>query len=492
MNDSGGGDEHARLEREADVGGGAARQERHRALGRWTVRERIAALVDDGSFFELDRYASRNRPTLSRALAAQRFVGDGVVTGFARVDGADVAVYAHDPTVLRGAQGEVGCQKIVRLLREARSRRTPVVCIADSDGARVPEALDAVEANAAVMQATAEAQGEVPLLTLVCGLCVGAAAYTAALHDLTAMVRDRSFLFVTGPRVTRAATGEDVAIEDLGGAELHATVTGSAHALVDDEAAGVAWLRRMLGFSVRRTSLAPAAPPAFDGALVPANLRQSYDVRRVLEAVFDVDELVTMSDRFGRACVTGFARLEGAPVAFVASQPAVLAGVIDVDAARKIARHVRLASRWRLPVVTFVDVPGFQPGRAAERGGILSFGKEIIEAYTHAQVPTVSVVLRKSYGGGSVLALGSAVRLALPHLRTAPMGVDAALDVELGPLSPTSTDAERAQRDELRAAWLAEHDAARGGASRGIVDQLVAPEALRATLARAVRLPPRT
>jgi methylmalonyl-CoA carboxyltransferase large subunit len=484
-------DDAALLEREAELGGGEARQQRQQLLGRLPVRERIAALVDDGSFFELDRYTRHRRPTTSRLLAAERAVGDGLVSGFARIGGVAVAVYGHDPTVLRGAQGEAGCARIVRLLHEARARRTPVVCLADSDGARVPEALDALWPNAAVMQATAELQGEVPLLTLACGLCVGAAAYTAALHDVVAMVRDRSFLFVTGPRVTKAAVGEDVTIEALGGADMHATVTGSAHAIVDDEAAGIAWLKRIVSFAAGTAGTDVIAPPTPKETLVPANLRQPYDVRRVLGGVFDVDSVLTIADGFGAACVVGFARLAGRAVAFVASQPMVQAGMLDVAASRKIARHVRLASRWGLPVVTFVDVPGFMPGLAAERGGILTFGKEIVEAYAHARVPTISVVLRKNYGGGSVLAFGSGLRLSLPHVRMAPMGVDAALDVELGPVRPNACDADRALREQLREQWLAEHDSARGAAERGLVDQIVPLVALRETLTQAMALPPR-
>lgn len=483
-------DDVALLEREAELGGGEARQQRQRLLGRLPVRERIAALVDDGSFFELDRYARHRRPTTSKLLIAERAVGDGVVSGFGRIAGVAVAVYAHDPTVLRGAQGEAGCARIVRLLHEARARRTPVVCLADSDGARVPEALDALWPNAAVMQATAELQGEVPLLTLACGLCVGAAAYTAALHDVVAMVRDRSFLFVTGPRVTKAAVGEDVTIEALGGADLHATVTGSAHTIVDDEAAGIAWLKRMVSFAMSTPEAAIVAPTPTE-TLVPANLRQPYDVRRVLTGVFDVDSVLTIADGFGPACVVGFARLAGRAVAFVASQPMVQAGMLDVAASRKIARHVRLASRWGLPVVTFVDVPGFMPGLASERGGILAFGKEIVEAYAHARVPTISVVLRKNYGGGSVLAFGSALRLSLPHVRMAPMGVDAALDVELGPVRANASDADRALREQLREQWLADYDSARGAAERGLVDHIVPLVALRDTLTQALALPPR-
>lgn len=485
-------DDVATLEQEAELGGGVARHQRQQLLGRLSVRERIAALVDEGSFFELDRYLRQRRPTTSRLLAAERAVGDGVVGGFARIGGVAVAVYGHDPTVLRGAQGEAGCARIVRLLHEARERRTPVVCLADSDGARVPEALDALWPNAAVMQATAELQGEVPLLTLACGLCVGAAAYTAALHDVVAMVRDRSFMFVTGPRVTKAAVGEDVTIEALGGADMHATVTGSAHAVVDDEVAGIAWLKRVLphatGGAPAGSFVAPATPKE---TLVPANLRQPYDVRRVLAAIFDVDSVLTIADGIGAACVVGFARLAGRSVAFVASQPMVQAGMLDVAASRKISRHVQLASRWGLPILTLVDVPGFMPGLAAERGGILAFGKEIIEAYARARVPTVSVVLRKNYGGGGVLAFGSVLRLALPHLRMAPMGVDAALDVELGPLRSNASDDDRAARGRLREQWLVEHDSARGAAERGLVDRIVPLVALRDTLVQALALPPR-
>jgi propionyl-CoA carboxylase beta chain len=480
-----------------DSGGGPARLARHERLGRLGARARLAALVDEGSFVELGREVlHRAPPGDSPALDANRHPGDGLVCGLARVDGQDVAVVAHDPTVLRGALGHAASQKLCRLYDLAHRRALPVVSIADCDGVRVEEGTLAIDAYGEVIRRIVRLRGRAPQLTLVAGLCVGAAAYAAALSDLVAMVRGQSFLFITGPKVTKVATGEEVDLEALGGPALHAQKTGACHAVVDDERAGIAWLRRALA-ALRHRAPATAATAATDApaaddvtratpevaAIVPTAERRAYDMRTLVDAVVDRGSLLWLAPDFARNLVTGLARLGGRAIAVVASQPLHLAGCLDVDASLKGARFVRFADARRLPIVTFVDVPGYLPGRKQEEGGILVHGKELLDAYGAATVPLTSVVVRKSYGGASVLSFAADVRLGLPTARVAPMGIDATVEVALGPPTP---DEDPAQRREREAAFRARHDHPFAAAESGYLDQIVAPADLRRVLAATV------
>lgn len=472
-------------ERRVDEAGGPARLARQRRLGRLNARERIAALVDEGSFVELGRHVLHRHEGSSEQLAANRHPGDGVVAGLARVGGRDVALYAHDPTVLRGALGHEASKKVCRLLDMADARGLPVVCLADSDGVRVDEGMDAIDAYGEIIRRTVRLQGKVLQLTLVCGLCVGAAAYTAALGDLVAMVAGQSFLFITGPKVTKVVTGEDVTIEDLGGPEMHATKTGQCHAIVPDEAAGIAWVKDVLGALERRGGDDPVerGTPELE-AIVPTAERRAYDMRKVLRAVFDQGSVLEVSARFAPNLLTGFARLGGRAVAVIASQPMALAGCLDVDASRKGAHFVSLASARGLPVITFVDVPGYLPGTKQEQGGILPHGSLLLTAYGQARVPLVCLVVRKSYGGASVLSFAADVRLALPTARIGPMGAEAAAEVILGPEHDAMSAAEKEERARRKAEWLARHDHAWAPAASGYVDRVIRPEDARRELAR--------
>lgn len=476
--------EHRAREARVDEGGGRARQERQRRLGRLSARERIAALVDEGSFNELGRHVLHRHAGASETLAANLHPGDGVVAGLARVDGRPVAVYAHDPTVLRGALGREGSRKVCRLLDLAKERRAAVICLADSDGVRVEEGTDAIDAYGEILRRTIALKGVVPQLTLVSGLCVGAAAYDAALTDCVGMVEGQSWLFITGPRVTKVVTGEDVELDALGGTALHAKKTGVAHAVLKDERAGLAWVRQVLA------ALVPQVPPSDDprratpevGRLVPTAPRRAYDMRKLLAAVFDAGSVLELSAAFAPNLLTGFARLGGRAVAVVASNPSHLAGCLDVDASRKGAAFVTWASQLGLPLLTFVDVPGYQPGKAQEEGGIVPHGATLLTAYGAAKVPSVCLVVRKSYGGASVLSFTAQVRLGLPTARVGPMGADATVEAVLGP-EPDDERGKKA-RAEKRAAFLARHDHAWAPAEEGYLDRIVEPARVREELWR--------
>lgn len=480
--------ELAKHDRRVAEGGGAARQARQARLGRLNARERIGKLVDEGSFVELGRHVLHRHESASEQLAANRHPGDGVIAGIARVAGRRVAVYAHDPTVLRGALGFEASKKVCRLLDLAGEQGIPVVCLADCDGVRVDEGIDAIDAYGEVIKRTVALQGRVLQLTLVCGLCVGAAAYTAALGDLVAMVDAQSYMFITGPKVTKVVTGEDVSIEDLGGPTLHATKTGQCHAVVPDEASGLAWVRRVLALLDR----APIEVASADrdspeiASIVKTAPRRAYDVKKVIAAIADEGSVLELSPRYAANLVTAFARIGRAPVAIVASQPMVLAGCLDVDASRKGAHFVRLASSLRIPVVTLVDVPGYLPGRKQEEGGILPHGSLLLSAYGASSIPHVCLILRKSFGGASVLSFAAAVRLALPTARVGPMGADASTEVIFGPAHDAMSAEEKAAREQRRQQWLDANDHAWSPAAAGYIDQVIAPEDARRAIASAL------
>jgi acetyl-CoA carboxylase carboxyltransferase component len=476
-------------EARAEEGGGRARQDRHRRLGRLTARERIGALLDQGSFVELGKHVLHRHQGESDSLDANQHPGDGLVCGLGAVAGRTVAVYAHDPTVLRGALGHAASQKLCRLLDLAGERGHPVIALADCDGVRVEEGTDAIDAYGEVIRRTIALKGRVPQITLVCGLCVGAAAYNAALTDLTAMIEGQSYLFITGPKVTKVVTGEEVTLEDLGGTELHARKTGSAHAVLKSEQEGIAWVKRVLGHLLQPHDAGDTAPrdtPELE-KLIPEEPRRAYDMRKVLAQIFDHDSITELSNRFGPNLLTSLARLGGRSVAVVASQPMHLAGCLDVDASRKGAAFVAWAGQMKLPIVTLVDVPGYLPGRKQEEGGILPHGATLLTAYGNARVPLLCLVVRKSFGGASVLSFAADLRLSLPTARIAPMGADATVEVVLGPENPAATEEEKRAREEKKAAWLARHDHAWAAAESGYVDRVIAPARARVELLAALQ-----
>lgn len=468
-------EELAARERAADEGGGPARQARHRRLGRLTARERLAALVDEGSFSELGRHVKSRHGHASERLAANLHPGDGLVCGLAAVGGRPVAVWANDPTVLRGAFGRQGVVKLCRLLDLALERSLPVLALVDSDGMRVEEGTDAVQSLGELISRTLRLRDRgVPQLTLVCGLCVGGAAYNAVLTDFVAMVEQQSFMFVTGGKVSKEVTGEDRELVDLGDPALHAKVTGSCHAVVADEAGGLALLKRVLGYLSEGSAADPVAreTPALE-QLIPVSERRAYDARKVLAELFDAESVLEVSPAFAPNLLTAFARLGGVAVGVVASQPLHLAGCLDVNASRKGAAFVRWAGRLRLPVITLVDTPGYLPGLEQEKEGILPHGATLLEAYAAAAVPKISFILRKSFGGANVLSFAADVRLALPMGTVDVMGSDGALAVVVGP----EVSAEQ------REAWEKAHHTVWAAAETGYVDRVVHPRFARRELA---------
>ena len=478
--------EVAAADARAFEGGGRARQDRHLKLGRLLPRQRIEQLVDEGSFYELERHATARPGSAEHVMSVHRHPGDGVIAGLATIQGLPVAVYAHDPTVLRGALGTEGARKVCRLQDLALARKIPVIALVDSDGIRLEEGTDGIDGYGEVIARTMRLKGVAPQLTLVCGLAVGAAAYNAALTDCVVMIEGQSYMFITGPTVTRAVSGEDVTLDQLGGPALHAKKTGSCHAVVETEAAGLAFLKGLLravqpkvtgGDSVERLT------PELE-TLIPTDERKPYRVVPVVEALFDKGSVLELSPSFAGNLSTCLARMDGRAVGVLASNPQVLAGCLDIDASRKGAAFVAWVNSLGLPIVTLVDVPGYLPGLRQEEGGIIPHGATLLAAFGQTRVPVVSLILRKSFGGANVLSFAAQTRLALPTARIGPMGADAAFDVLYGP-APTDSDG-LAQRAEKKARWLKEQDSALAAARSGYVERVVMPEQARSELARAI------
>ncbi len=479
-------EEIAANEARVGEGGGRARQERHRKLGRLLARERIDALCDSGSFFELGRHVTARLNGRAEVMAPHLHPGDGVVAGLGTVAGRPVAVYAHDPTVLRGAMGREGARKVCRLLDLALERKLPVVALVDCDGVRLEEGTDAIEGYGEILHRTALLKGHCPQVTLVCGLCVGAAAYAAALTDCVGAIEGQSYMFITGPTVTRAVTGEEVSLEDLGGAAMHARKTGACHAVLDDERTAIEWVQRVLGAVVptqHATDPAGRLTPELE-QLVPIDEKKPYKVLRVIEAIFDAGSALELNPAYGASLLTAFVRLNGQAVAVLASNPHIQAGCLDIDASRKGAAFVQWASELGLPIITLVDVPGYLPGRRQEEGGIIPHGATLISAFSNVRVPVVSLILRKSFGGANVLSFAAQVRLALPTARIGPIGADAAFEVLYGP--EPKDEAERSRRRERKQAWLAEHDTAFAAARSGYVERVIVPAEARVALGQAL------
>lgn len=477
------------LDARADEGGGAALQRRQHRLGRMLVRERIGVLCDEGTFQEIGKL---RRTTLGED-GNESALGDGVVTGVGRIGGRPVAVYAHDATVLRGALGVGGARKILRLLEQARRQRLPVIAIHDSDGVRVNEGPEAIAGFAEVLGATARLSGWVPQISVVLGLSVGGAAYSSALQDVVIGQRETGFLFVTGSKVAKVMTGQDAPLEELGGVDMHARTTGLVHLALDGERDCLEAARRVLGYLPDSADRPPPALPRTDPVdretpaivdILPDSDRKGYDMRRLIPEIFDDGSFLELQASYASSLLVGFARLGGRALGVVASHPGHNAGCLDVDSSRKGARFIQMCSAYGLPVVTLCDVPGFLPGKRQEQGGILLHGAKLIAAYAACRTPLVSLIVRKSYGGGNVLAYPADLRLAYPFGRVQPMGIEAARAVA----SHRTFGAEDVADpdEELRRRLGDRYDAMERAAEAGFVDAVIHPARTRIELFRAL------
>jgi propionyl-CoA/long-chain acyl-CoA carboxylase carboxyl transferase subunit len=502
----------ARRRHEAIHAGSRAVQGQH-AKGKMTARERIDRLLDPGSFTELDALA-RHRAT-DFGVAANRPYGDGVVTGFGTIDGRPVCVYSQDFTVFGGSLGEVYGEKIVKLMDHALTTGCPLIGINDGGGARIQEGVVALGLFGQIFYRNVLASGVIPQISLIMGPCAGGAVYSPALTDFTLMVEATSHMFITGPDVIRTVTGEEVSFEDLGGAHAHNTRSGVAHYRAKNEDDCLDFARELLSYlPSNNLDDPPVAPPASPGTLeitgtdavldtlIPDSPNQPYDMHQAITTVLDEGEFCEIHAGFAPNIIVGFGRIDGASVGVVANQPMHLAGCLDIDASEKAARFVRTCDAFSIPVLTFVDVPGFLPGTGQEWGGIIRRGAKLIYAYAEATVPKVTVITRKAYGGAyDVMGskhLGGDVNLAWPTAQIAVMGAQGAVNILYRRELAAAGDA-----DQLRAQRASEYEDTLANpyiaAERGYVDAVIRPAETRSQVIRALRalrtkrqsLPPR-
>jgi len=426
--------------RRAEEGGGRERRERQHAEGKLTARERVERLLDEGTFEELDKLVEHR--CLDFGMADQKIPGDGVVSGYGRIDGRLVYVFAQDFTVFGGSLSETNAQKICKVMDLALKMGAPLVGLNDSGGARIQEGVASLGGYADIFLRNTLASGVVPQISAILGPCAGGAVYSPAITDFTVMVKDSSYMFVTGPDVIRTVTHEEVTKEELGGALTHNARSGVAHFAVDDDTACLVKIRELLSYlpqnnleeapRVKTDDPPDRVSPELD-SLVPRETAKPYDIKDLLLTVVDDRRFLEVHEHFAQNVVVGFARFAGKSVGIVANQPAVLAGCLDIDASVKAARFVRFCDAFNLPLVTFEDVPGFLPGTAQEFGGIIRHGAKLLYAFAEATVPKITVITRKAYGGAYCVMASKHIRtdlnLAYPSAEIAVMGPEGAVNV---------------------------------------------------------------
>lgn len=485
---------------EAKKGGGAKRIEAQHSKGKYTARERIEILLDEGSFEEFDMFVTHR--TTDFGLADQQFLGDGVVTGHGTIDGRVVYVFSQDFTVFGGSLSETFAAKICKVMDQAMKVGAPVIGINDSGGARIQEGVRSLAGYAEIFQRNIMASGVIPQISAIFGPCAGGAVYSPALTDFVMMSENSSYMFVTGPKVTKTVTGEDISTEDLGGAWVHGTKSGVTHFVVANEEEGLMLIRKMLQYIPQNNLEEPPLSECHDpinrledalNQIIPDNPNKPYDVKDVIHAVVDYNEFLEIQRNYARNIVIGFAKFNGMPVGIVANQPNFLAGVLDIDASRKAARFVRFCDAFNIPIVTLVDVPGFLPGSGQEYGGIIIHGAKLLFAYGEATVPKVTVTLRKSYGGahdvmGSKQLRGD-INYAWPSAEIAVMGPAGAIEVLEGRTILEIKDPEeraayiRKKEDEYREKFANPYEAAR----YGYIDDVIEPRNTRFRVIRALQ-----
>ena len=488
-----------RVEQAVNAGSAAAVEKQH-AKGKKTARERIEALLDEGSFAELDQFA-RHRST-AFGLEARRPYGDGVVTGIGAIHGRPVCVFSQDVTIFGGALGEVYGEKIVKIIDFAMKTGCPLIGINEGGGARIQEGVVSLGLYGEIFRRNTLASGVIPQISLIMGAAAGGHVYSPALTDFTIMVDQTSQMFITGPAVIKTVTGEDVSLEELGGARTHNTKSGAAHYLASDEADALEYVRDLISF-LPQNNLEDA--PFYDeeadlslneidislDTLIPDSPNQPYDMRRVIEAILDDEEFLEVQELFAPNIVVGFGRVEGRTVGIVANQPTQFAGCLDIDASEKAARFVRTCDCFNIPILTFVDTPGFLPGITQEWTGIIRRGAKLIFAYAEATVPLITIVTRKAYGGAyDVMGskhLGADINLAWPSAQIAVMGAEGAVNILYRKQLTNDSDPESLRKkliddynDTLANPYVA--------AERGYIDQVIQPHDTRQEIVRVLRL----
>jgi acetyl-CoA carboxylase carboxyltransferase component len=484
-----------RRKEQAALGGGQRRIQAQHDRGKKTARERVAMLVDTGSFEEFDSLILHRASDFG--IDQQRFPGDSVVAGFARIDGRPVAIFAQDFTVVGGSVSEVAAEKICKVMDLALKTGVPVIGINDGGGARLQEGVSSLKGYGEIFRRNVRASGVVPQISVILGPTAGGAVYSPSITDFVFMVQDRSYMFITGPDVVRAVTMEEVTDEDLGGASVHATRSGVAHFALDTEENVLNEVRRLLSYlPSNNIDEAPVVELGDDPrrrdeemlTVLPANESHPYDVREVIYRVVDSADFMEVHPDYAQNIVVGFARLGGRTVGIVANQPLYLAGTLDIAASLKGARFVRFCDCFNIPVVTFADVSGYLPGTAQEHGGIITHGAKLVYAYAEATVPKVTVILRKAYGGAYIAMgskhLGGDVNYAWPTGSIAVTGPDAAVGI----VFRAQLELEPDSRPQLIADYQDRFANPYVSAARGYIDDVIDPRDTRPKLIRTLEM----
>ncbi|MFQ5437285.1 MAG: acyl-CoA carboxylase subunit beta [Paracoccaceae bacterium] len=475
----------------ARLGGGERRIDAQHKKGKLTARERIDVLLDEGSFEEFDMFKAHRCTDFG--MDKVHYPGDGVITGWGTINGRLVYVFSQDFTVFGGSLSETHAEKICKIMDMAMNAGAPVIGLNDSGGARIQEGVASLAGYAEVFQKNIEASGVIPQISIIMGPCAGGAVYSPAMTDFIYMVRDSSYMFVTGPDVVKTVTNEIVTAEELGGASTHTTKSSVADGAFDNDIETLTEMRRLFDFlPLNNRDKAPVRPfydrqdrlePSLD-SLVPENPNQPYDMKELVKKVADEGDFFETQADFAANILTGFIRIEGATVGIVANQPLVLAGCLDIDASRKAARFVRFCDAFEIPILTFVDVPGFLPGTAQEYGGVIKHGAKLLFAYGEATVPKVTVITRKAYGGAYDVMASKHLRgdfnYAWPTAQVAVMGAKGAVEILYrGDLGDTQKIAAHTEEYEARFAnpFVA--------AEKGFIDDVITPRSTRKRVARA-------
>ncbi|WP_139976051.1 MULTISPECIES: acyl-CoA carboxylase subunit beta [Brucella/Ochrobactrum group] len=476
---------------EARLGGGQRRIDAQHAKGKLTARERIEVLLDEGSFEEFDMYVTHRCTDFG--MEKQKVAGDGVVTGWGTINGRQVYVFSQDFTVLGGSLSETHAQKICKIMDMAMKNGAPVIGLNDSGGARIQEGVASLAGYADVFKRNVDASGVVPQISVIMGPCAGGAVYSPAMTDFIFMVRDSSYMFVTGPDVVKTVTNEIVTAEELGGASTHTRKSSVADGAYENDIEALEQVRILFDFLPLNNREKPPVRPVFDDparleirldTLIPDSATKPYDMKELIHALADESDFFEIQESFAKNIITGFIRMDGQTIGVVANQPMVLAGCLDIDSSRKAARFVRFCDAFNIPILTLVDVPGFLPGTAQEYGGVIKHGAKLLFAYAQATVPMVTLITRKAYGGAyDVMAskhIGADVNYAWPTAEIAVMGAKGATEIlyrsELGDVEKI---AARTKEYEERFAnpFVA--------AERGFIDEVIMPHSSRRRIARA-------
>jgi methylmalonyl-CoA decarboxylase subunit alpha len=484
---------------EARLGGGPQRIEAQHKKGKYTARERIDMLLDEGSFEEYDMFVTHR--TKSFGLDKQQFLSDGVVTGHGTIDGRIVYVFSQDFTVFGGSLSETFALKICKIMDQAMKVGAPVIGLNDSGGARIQEGVRSLAGYAEIFQRNIMASGVIPQISAILGPCAGGAVYSPALTDFILMSDKSSYMFVTGPKVVKTVTGENISTEDLGGANVHATKSGVAHFMSSDEEEAMLIIRKLLNYLPSNNLEEPPMLKCDDpihrledslNDIIPDNSNKPYNVLDVIHAVTDNHEFLEVHANYAKNIVVGFSRFNGRPAGIVANQPCFLAGVLDIEASRKAARFVRFCDAFNIPIVTFVDVPGFLPGSGQEYGGIILHGAKLLYAYGEATVPKVTITLRKSYGGAHDVMgckqLRGDCNYAWPTAEIAVMGAKGAVEVLEGrAIEQLHDEGERAAFIHQKELEYTEKFANPYQAAKyGFIDDIIEPRNTRFRIIRAL------